>query len=292
MASLRDTATGWLAEGTAAVWVEVTQALGSAPREAGTRMLVSAERCEGTIGGGHLELKAIERARRMLAGGEFAPQSAHYPLGPALGQCCGGAVTLGFARLDAAAVAAWPMAAPRFHLQLYGAGHVGRAIVHALAPLNVRVDWIDERDDEFPPDSALPAHTRKLCVDALEAEVREAPRGAFYLVLTHRHDLDLRIAEAILRRGDFGFFGLIGSQTKRARFIHRFEERGIPAEAIARLTCPIGVPGIEGKEPEVIAAAVVAQLLQAASAACGPANTDAQAVASVRSAATSSTLTV
>ena len=292
MASLRDTAAAWLAAGTPAVVVEVTQALGSAPREAGTRMLVSATRCEGTIGGGHLELKAIERARRLLSAGDRTPQSAHYPLGPALGQCCGGAVTLGFAPLDAAAVAAWPLAAPRFHLQLYGAGHVGRAIVNALAPLNVRVDWIDERDDEFPPDSTLPAHTRKLCVDTLEAEVREAPRGAFYLVLTHRHDLDLRIAEAILRRGDFGFFGLIGSRTKRARFIHRFEERGIAAEAIARLTCPIGVPGIAGKEPEVIAASVVAQLLQAASAAGGPSETGGQAVASARSAAMSSTLTV
>lgn len=292
MASLRDTAAVWLAEGTPAVLVEVTQALGSAPREAGTRMLVSATQCEGTIGGGHLELKAIERARRLLAAGDATPQSAHYPLGPALGQCCGGAVTLGFSRLDAATVAAWPLAAPRLHLQLYGAGHVGRAIVNALAPLNVRVDWIDERDDEFPPDSAVPSHTRKVCVDTLEAEVREAPRGAFYLVLTHRHDLDLRIAEAVLRRGDFGFFGLIGSKTKRARFIHRFEERGIAAEAIARLTCPIGVPGIEGKEPEVIAAAVVAQLLQAASAACSPSEGPLQAVASVRSAATSSTLTV
>jgi xanthine dehydrogenase accessory factor len=292
MASLRDTAARWLAEGTPAVLVEVTQALGSAPREAGTRMLVGATQCEGTIGGGHLELKAIERSRRLLAAGDTTPQSAHYPLGPALGQCCGGAVTLGFSPLDAACVAAWPLDAPRFHLQLYGAGHVGRAIVNALAPLNVRVDWIDERDEEFPHDAALPAHTRKVCVDALEAEVREAPRGAFYLVLTHRHDLDLRIAEAILRRGDFGFFGLIGSQTKRARFIHRFEERGIAAEAIARLTCPIGVPGIAGKEPEVIAAAVVAQLLQAASAACQAVNAGAQAPANVRSAATSSTLTV
>lgn len=267
MDSLRDTAAAWLAAGTPAVLVEVTEALGSAPREAGTRMLVSARRCDGTIGGGHLELKAIERARRLLAAGEWDPQSAHYPLGPALGQCCGGAVTLGFSVLDAKAVAAWPLAAPRFHLQLYGAGHVGRAIVRALAPLNVRVDWIDERDEEFPPDDELPAHTRKLAVDAPEAEVREAPRGAFYLVLTHRHDLDQRLAEAILRRGDFAFFGLIGSQTKRARFIHRFEAMGISAEAIARMTCPIGLAGVEGKEPEVIAATVAAQLLLASSGA-------------------------
>ena len=286
MNALRDTAAAWLAQGEPAVLVEVTEALGSAPREAGTRMVVSADRCEGTIGGGHLELKAIERARKMLANGDAAPQTAHYPLGPALGQCCGGAVTLAFSRLDAKALAAWPLAAPRFHLQLYGAGHVGRAIVRALAPLNVRVDWIDERDDEFPPEAEIPAHTRRIAVDAPEAEVADAPRGAFYLVLTHRHDLDLRIATAILKHNDFAFFGLIGSQTKRARFLHRFEAMGLAPEAIARLTCPIGVPGVEGKEPEVIAASVVAQLLQASSRA------EAQSPASVRSVAGSSTFTV
>jgi xanthine dehydrogenase accessory factor len=286
MAALRDIAADWLHAGEPAVLVEVTEALGSAPREAGTRMLVGATRCAGTVGGGHLELKAIERARRMLAEGACETESAHYPLGPALGQCCGGAVTLGFSRFDARALAAWPKPAPRFHLQLYGAGHVGRAIVQALAPLNVLVDWIDEREEEFPPHAALPAHIRKVCVDTIEAEVAEAPRGAFYLVLTHRHDLDLRISEAILARGDFGFFGLIGSKTKRARFVHRFEQRGLGAEAVGRMTCPIGVPGIEGKEPEVIAAAVVAQLLQAASAAAD------QAPAVVRSDCRSSTLTV
>lgn len=266
MNSLRDTAARWLAEGEPAVVVEVVEALGSAPREAGTRMLVGATRCAGTVGGGHLELKAIERARAMLAADAAPPQRAHYPLGPALGQCCGGAVTLGFTRLDTKTLGAWPKAAPRFHLQLYGAGHVGRAIVAALAPLNVVVDWIDERDAEFPPDAELPAQVRKVCVDAIEGEVAGAPRGAFYLVLTHQHDLDLRIGEAILGRGDFAYFGLIGSKTKRQRFIRRYEARGIPAEAIARMTCPIGVPGIAGKEPEVIAAAVVAQLLQADSA--------------------------
>ena len=286
MTPLRDTAAHWLADGTPAVLVEVSEALGSAPRQAGTRMLVGATQCAGTIGGGHLELKAIERARRMLATGDDAPQSAHYPLGPALGQCCGGAVTLYFSRLDARTLATWPVAAPRFELQLYGAGHVGRAIVAALAPLNVRVAWIDEREDEFPPRSDLPPHTRILASDAPEDDVRDAPRGAFHLVLTHRHDLDLRIATAILRRGEFGFFGLIGSRTKRARFVHRFEAMGLAPEAIARMHCPIGVPGIAGKEPEVIAASVVAQLLQASSRAGD------QVPASARSAARSSTFTV
>lgn len=272
MAGLRDTAAAWLAAGHAAVWVEVTAARGSVPRAAGTRMLVSATACAGTIGGGHLELKAIAQARAMLAVGDASAQSAHYPLGPALGQCCGGVVSLGFSMLDAQAWREWPVAAPRFYLQLFGAGHVGRAIARALVPLDVVVDWIDEREDQYPAGffehaAPWPGHIRKVCVDAVDAEVRVAPPGTFYLVLTHQHDLDLQITEAILRRGDFGYLGLIGSKTKRQRFIHRLEERGIAAARSARITCPIGVAGIPGKEPEVIAAAVVAQLLGVAHAA-------------------------
>ena len=271
LSHLRDLAHAWLTAGRTAVLVEVTEARGSAPREAGTRMLVAADRCAGTVGGGHLELKAIVQARDMLRAGTVAPQSAHYPLGPALGQCCGGAVSLGFALIDEAALRAWPIDPPRFHLQLYGAGHVGRAIVRAIAPLNVVVDWIDEREEEFPScffehafelGAPWPAHIRKLCVDTVEAEVSHAPPGAFYLVLTHQHDLDMRITESVLKRDDFGYLGLIGSKTKRQRFTRRFEQRGVAPESIARLTCPIGLPGITGKEPEVIAAAVVAQLLQ------------------------------
>jgi xanthine dehydrogenase accessory factor len=100
-------------------------------------------------------------------------------------------------------------------------------------------------------------------VDTVEAEVERAAPGGFYLVLTHSHDLDLRITEAILRRGDFGYLGLIGSKTKRARFEHRFEQRGVPASAVARMVCPIGIEGIPGKQPAVIAAGVVAQMLLA-----------------------------
>ncbi len=264
--STRDTAQRWLAATRAAVVVEVTQALGSAPREAGTRMLVSADEAVGTVGGGHLELKAIACAREMLRTRELASHTAHFPLGPALGQCCGGAITLAYHALDAHALARWPESPPLFHLQLYGAGHVGRAITTLLATLDVSVDWIDEREQEFPATTTLgtpwPERIRRVCVDAVEGEVRLAPPGTFYLVLTHQHDLDLRITEAILRRGDFAYLGLIGSKTKRQRFVHRFERRGVDAGAIARMTCPIGVEGIAGKEPEVIAAAVLAQLLQ------------------------------
>ncbi|HEV7915468.1 MAG TPA: xanthine dehydrogenase accessory protein XdhC [Albitalea sp.] len=246
--------------GGAAVVVAVSADQGSVPRHAGTRMLVQRERTAGTIGGGHLELKAIAAAREMLRSGELSPRTEHVPLGPALGQCCGGTVSLSFEALDAVSLARWPVPAPLFHLQLYGAGHVGRAIATLLATLDVAVDWIDEREDAFPAEPG-PAHIRRICVDTVEAEVRLAPAGASYLVLTHQHDLDMRITEAILRRGDFGFLGLIGSKTKRQRFVHRFEQRGIASEVIARMRCPIGVEGIEGKEPEVIAISAVAQLL-------------------------------
>ncbi|WP_418318847.1 xanthine dehydrogenase accessory protein XdhC [Piscinibacter sakaiensis] len=265
MDALKATAARWLESGIASVVVEVADARGSAPRDAGTRMLVGPEELAGTIGGGHLELKAIEHARQMLTGGDRQPQTVDYPLGPALGQCCGGAVSLSFAPLASEHLTAWPDPPPLFHLQLYGAGHVGRAIVQALAPLPVVIEWIDEREAEFARFAAPiagAADIRAVCVDAVEAEVKLAPAGAYYLVLTHEHDLDLRITEAILRRGDFGFLGLIGSKTKRQRFFHRFEQRGIDAGAIARITCPIGIPGIAGKQPEVIAVAVAAQLLQ------------------------------
>jgi xanthine dehydrogenase accessory factor len=260
--ALKHQAADWLQAGRPAMLVQVLEARGSVPREAGTRMLVSAEAVAGSIGGGHLELQAIHRARRQLDAGASGPVDQRIALGPTLGQCCGGALTLRTQPLDAAALAAWPDEAPLFRLQLYGAGHVGRAIVTLLATLPCRVQWIDEREAEFPATPSAP-HIQRLCVEPVQAEVRQAPPGAFYLVLTHRHDLDLALTEAILRRGDFGFLGLIGSATKRARFLHRLEQRGLPADSLARLTCPIGLPGISGKQPELIAVAVVAQLLQA-----------------------------
>lgn len=265
-AALRATAQAWLAAGRPAMEVQVLEHRGSVPREAGTRMLVAADAVAGTVGGGHLEWLAIERARRQLAEGATAVDDWAVALGPSLGQCCGGALVLRTQPLTAASLTAWPEPRPRFVLQLYGAGHVGRAIVRLLEGIDCRVQWIDEREAEFPPDP-LPEHVTTLCVEPVEAEVDAAPPRACYLVLTHSHDLDLRITEAILKRGDFAYCGLIGSKTKRARFIHRFEQRGVPAAAIARLTCPIGVPGIAGKEPEVLAIAVVAQLLQVTGAA-------------------------
>lgn len=257
--NLQASALLWRAERRPAVVVEVAAHRGSVPRETGTRMLVGAGAVLGTIGGGHLELQAIARARAMLDG-EIGAHEQPIALGPSLGQCCGGALTLRFTPLADAQPALWDAPAPRFTLQLYGAGHVGRAIVKLLDGIACRVQWIDEREDEFPREPSAP-HIERVCVEPVEAEVATALPNSCFLVLTHSHDLDLRITEAILKRGDFAYLGLIGSKTKRARFLHRFEARGIAPAALARLTCPIGVPGIEGKEPEVLAVAVVAQLL-------------------------------
>ncbi len=267
MNTVCETALRWRAERRPAVVVEVTRSEGSVPREAGTRMLVSAEAVCGTIGGGHLEWQAIADARALLARGAAAepPPEQRIALGPSLGQCCGGVLGLRLAWLAASDPAAWPEATPRFTLQLYGAGHVGRAVVGLLAGLPCRVTWIDERESEFPT-TALPQHIQTLCVEPVQAEVAAARPGSYFLVLTHSHALDLALCEAILSRGDFGWFGLIGSRSKRARFEHRLRERGFDATLIERITCPIGLPGIVGKEPEVIALAVVAQMVQAAAA--------------------------
>ncbi|GAB1391436.1 xanthine dehydrogenase accessory protein XdhC [Rubrivivax sp.] len=261
-AALRQAAAQWLLAGRAAMQVQVLSARGSVPRRPGARMLVAADEVLGTIGGGHLEWRAIDAARARLVAGQDEASDDAIALGPTLGQCCGGTLVLRTERLTPARLAQWRLPAPRFTLQIHGAGHVGRAIVKLLEGIDCRVQWIDEREAEFPAAASAP-HVERVCVEPVEAEVAAAPPGAFYLVLTHSHDLDLRITEAILRRGDFGYLGLIGSRSKRARFLHRFEARGIVPAVLARMVCPIGVEGVQGKEPEVIAVAVVAQLLQA-----------------------------
>ncbi|MDI1258712.1 xanthine dehydrogenase accessory protein XdhC [Aquabacterium sp.] len=275
--ALRRTAEQWRLAGHHALVVSVDEIKGSTPRGTGTRMLVSGTKVDGTIGGGHLEWQAIDLARHALKESTqaTAPWSRTFPLGPTLGQCCGGVVTLRFAPLNDDTLANWSLTPPRFHLELHGAGHVGQAIVRLLVDLDCTVRWIDERAEDASLPNAeqpglpspemlakLPPHIQWLDTEAAELEVLDAPTNACHLVLTHRHDLDLRIIDAVLRRGDFSFAGLIGSQTKRARFLHRLTEHGIPPQTLNRLTCPIGLPGVNGKEPAIIAIAVLAQLLQ------------------------------
>jgi xanthine dehydrogenase accessory factor len=250
--------TGWLHAlialadtGSDAVLVTVIEVKGSTPREAGAKMVVTRDKIFDTVGGGHLELKAIELSRAILRQSPLpdAPSVHRFPLGPSLGQCCGGEATL---LLE-------PVQPPAFHIALFGAGHVGKALVKLLDDLPCRVTWVDPRQEMFPE---APANVTVMVSDEPEAEVDALPAGSFVLVMTHSHPLDQRVLEAALKRNDFRYVGLIGSATKRARFISRLKARGLSETELARLICPIGVEGAGGKHPAEIAIAVAAQLLQ------------------------------
>ena len=251
-----------------AVLVRVGRTQGSAPREAGTWMAVFAEALVGTIGGGRLEHDAVADARALLAG-RAVEAERRVALGPSLGQCCGGVVWLRYERVDAgdrerlrtqlsqAAQAHMPVA-------LFGGGHVGAAIVRLLGTLPVRTHWIDSREEVFPVD--LPLNLLCEHSEPVHDAVPTLAPGSCVLIMSFSHAEDLDIVAACLKRrrerGDLRYIGLIGSQTKWATFRHRLEARGFGADELAAVTCPIGVPGVVGKEPEVIAVAVAAQLLQ------------------------------
>ncbi|MBN9369558.1 MULTISPECIES: xanthine dehydrogenase accessory protein XdhC [unclassified Hydrogenophaga] len=248
-----------------AVLVTVRASRGSVPREAGTWMAVFRNDTIDTIGGGHLEWDAMRRAREMLARRAVQPSVQSVTLGPSLGQCCGGALELSYQPVGAADA---PALRERLGMALrpvalFGGGHVGRALVRALAPLPFAITWIDSRDEAFPdplPEGVAAEHS-----DPVQAAVPALASGSLVLVMSFSHAEDLDIVAACLRRlrerDDLGFIGLIGSRTKWATFRHRLAERGFGEEELARVTCPIGLPGITGKAPAVIAAAVVAQLL-------------------------------
>lgn len=151
------------------------------------------------------------------------------------------------------------------HVVLFGAGHVGHALAHLLGSLPCVVQWVDERDELFPDET--PANVQIEATDTPAAIVDGAPAGAYFIVMTHDHTLDFELTERILRRRDFAWFGLIGSQTKRVKFERRLAARGVEPERLARIVCPVGVPGIVDKAPASIALAVAAQLMQVRSAA-------------------------
>ncbi|CAN5447679.1 xanthine dehydrogenase accessory protein XdhC [soil metagenome] len=310
--------------GEPAALVTILATEGSAPRDAGTKMVVWPGGQAGTIGGGNLEHQAADQARKMLdARQPFAVQD--YPLGPLLAQCCGGRVRLLIERVEAASidwltdaarrmdadqpfelrtrfspgllrktvrpvVASQPDAArvtldgaaatsrgerpgegheliertdaPRPPVLLFGAGHVGQAVARALEPLPFRLSWFDTRPEtaEFPGVVVgTPAE--------LAAAAMGAGRDSFILILTHDHDLDYALTSAALAGGSFGYLGLIGSDTKKARFLGRMRRDGFAEEAVQRVTCPIGLPILKNKAPEVIAVSVAADLLMRAQAA-------------------------
>ena len=247
-----------------AVLVQVSAVEGSVPREVGAWMAVFTDAVVGTVGGGHLEFEATGQARLLLvSGGE---KIARFALGPSLGQCCGGVVHL---RLECVAVQ--DIAILKLRLQpalqpvaLFGGGHVGHALVQVLARLPFAVTWIDSRDGIFP--QHLPPGVVREHSEPVQSAVRSLATQSRVLIMSFSHAEDLDVLATCLQRqrdqADLPYIGLIGSKTKWATFRSRLRARGFTDAELALVISPIGVPGIAGKEPEVIAIAVAAQLLQ------------------------------
>ena len=239
-----------LTGGASVIHVRLARVQGSSPREEGAEMFVTATRMAGTIGGGQAEWQALARARDMLAQGE-AQAVLDIALGPDIGQCCGGRLRVELQRLTMARCTAHLTrleAAPKPHLLVLGAGHVGQALARIAATLPLHVVLVDTRAQEL---SKAPEGIDTRLTPLPEAEIAAAPPASAYLITTHDHGLDFLLTLAALRRGDAAYVGLIGSATKRARF-ERFarETGGVPTD---RLVCPIGAAGLGDKRPEVIA---------------------------------------
>ncbi len=250
-----------------AVLVQVQAVEGSAPREAGTWMAVFQDALVGTVGGGHFEYQAIASARELLKSGDVpAPSVQRFALGPSLGQCCGGVMHLRFESVSAADTNALSqrLQTRLTPVALFGGGHVGHALVRVLRRLPFSLMWIDSRDGVFPEDLASQVATEHS--EPPQAAVKNMAPLSRVLIMSFSHAEDLDVLAACLlrqrERADLPYIGLIGSQTKWATFRHRLKARGFTPEELAHVTSPIGVPGIAGKEPDVIAIAVAAQLLQ------------------------------
>jgi xanthine dehydrogenase accessory factor len=250
------------------VLATVARVQGSGPREEGAWMAVFPSVTVNTIGGGHLEFDVIAKARAWLAqaGAGELEQTLRFALGPSLGQCCGGVVDvrLRLISLDNLDELRTELGKPAQPLALFGGGHVGRALIQVLGNLPFDICWIDSRDEIFP--DLIPANVRCEHSDPVQAAVADLSAGSSVLIMSFSHAEDLDVLAACLKRqrerGDLRWLGLIGSKTKWATFRHRLQARGFTEAELAQVTCPIGIAGIAGKQPEVIAISVAAQLLQ------------------------------
>ncbi len=254
--------TAFIATHPRCVLVEITQAKGSTPREAGTFMLVAEGAIWGTIGGGQFEFMAIDNARALLAGG--GQTAMDIPLGPEIGQCCGGRTVLTFTPVSEPVAAELKQrleaeAQERPAVFLFGAGHVGLALAQALSPLPFAVTVVETRAEALED---LPPSTARQLTPMPEAIVAAIPANGSIVILTHDHALDFLIAKEALARTDLSYIGMIGSQTKRATFASWLKrEAGKPVD-MSRLVLPVGGNVVRDKRPAVIAALVAAELLQ------------------------------
>ncbi|MEI3804542.1 xanthine dehydrogenase accessory protein XdhC [Agrobacterium sp. CCNWLW32] len=251
-----------------AILVEIEAVKGSSPREAGTFMLVSQDGMWETIGGGQFEYMAIDHARAMLRSGA-AEDRMDIPLGPEIGQCCGGRTLLRFRRVTAELAATLEArlkgeAAQQPAIFIFGAGHVGKALAQALSLLPLTLTVVETRENEL---HGLPQEVTSVLTPMPEALVARIPANGAAIIVTHDHALDFLIAREALARDDLAYVGMIGSKTKRATFAHWLEREGEPPSRLEKLVLPIGGNGVRDKRPAIIAALVAAELLQAFSAA-------------------------
>lgn len=230
------------------VLITVLSERGSVPRDSGSKMVVTLQENFLTIGGGQLEFQCIAQARAMLQSGACAPRTEEYSLGARLGQCCGGKTTLLFE----------PLLQCQPEILLFGAGHVGQALVNLLATLPCHITWIDSRPDQF--DRVPPGVITLQPQDPLDCVAQAGP-DSYFIIMTHHHPLDFELCEAVLKRGDFRYAGVIGSQTKSQRFRYRLAGKGAQADRLARLRCPIGLPDVKGKLPAEIAVAIAGEVI-------------------------------
>ncbi|WP_051234080.1 xanthine dehydrogenase accessory protein XdhC [Halomonas halocynthiae] len=232
----------------------VVAAAGSTPREPGARMIITTDISIDTLGGGHFEEQVIETAQLWLASGEAGLRLEDFPLGGRSGQCCGGHVQVLIELFPAA----------EMQVALFGAGHVGRALAQVLAPLPWRIDWLDSRRDGFPETPAVERQSRHSYTpdeSGIKQTVAKLAPGSHVLIMTHDHALDRALLDALLGRDDLASLGVIGSDSKWASFRRRLRDAGHSDERLAKVRCPIGVPGAIGKRPYEIALAVAAELL-------------------------------
>jgi len=241
------------------VLVTIAAVRGHAPRNAGSKMLVTADHSYGSVGGGNLEQSVLTRARQLLKNSALTPELLTITLNPSAGphgvQCCGGEVTL---LLE-------PIPGTPPTVAIFGAGHVGKALVHVLSLLPIDVRLIDSRQDRldlpsFPEQASAKVHTIHAPVP--ESVIAELPTGTHLLIMTHDHAEDIAILDTALRRRDLGFIGLIGSAVKWSHFRRKLGEQGHDADTLERVTTPIGLPEVPGKSPAAIAIATAAQLLR------------------------------
>jgi len=229
--------------------VTVVGTTGSTPREGGSKMVVTVEDTFDTIGGGKLEYLATQRARELLLLNEPVQQVHHFPLAAEAGQCCGGSMTVLFE--------VFPQTAMK--LVIFGAGHVAKALVSIVSELDMQVTWVDSRAELFPAD--VSSGVRCVVVDNPVDYLEQIEPDAHIVIVTHDHALDYELTRGILEQDDFSFLGLIGSDTKAARFRKRLQHDGFDPSAIDRVHCPIGDRKLNGKLPMEVAVSISAQLL-------------------------------